>query len=209
MKSQTFLTAPKKTPCLRVRELTFCDLEFEESEISSIDKIQNLIDQVIEFSDEERTSHMILNSLARTVIDAHLMGQAIRELLLSNPRYNIRKQHEETKNAKISINNLGNLVTEPSQKKIKLLHYYYYENAGYIFHFNGLNKELLIDVKKFDSEDVILHHSTSDYELELLYANTGGLYRIACLFDDGHIIKGTISEKSKFIAEVFKYHKNK
>ena len=119
MKSQTFLTAPKKTPCLRVRELTFCDIEFEESEISSIDKIQHLIDQVIEFSDEERTSHMILNSSAKMHINGNLRGQAIRELKLSNPNIHIKRAYEEVENeTKISINNLGNLVTEPSQKKL-------------------------------------------------------------------------------------------
>ena len=182
---------------LFARELTFCDLEFEESEISSIDKIQNLIDEVIEFSDEERTSHMILGSFDNN-----------NKQKLSEKRYSAKSYYKE-RSFKISINNLGNLVNEPSQKKIKLIHYYYYDNASYILHFNGLNKELLIDVKNFDSEAVILHHSTKNYELELLYANTGGLYRIACIFYDGHIIKGTISEKSKFIDEVFKYHKNK
>lgn len=94
-------------------------------------------------------------------------------------------------------------------RKIGLLIHYYYDNSSYILKLNGLNKELLIDIKNFDSEAIILQHSTKNYELDLLYANTGGLYRIACLFDDGHIIKGTVSEKSKFIAEVFKYHKNK
>ena len=182
---------------LFARELTFCDLEFEESEIFSIDNVQNLIDEVIEFSDEERTSHMILGSIDNN-----------NKQKLSEKRYSAKNYYEE-KSFTISINNLGNLVNEPSQKKIKLLHYYYYDNSSYILKLNGLNKELLIDVKNFDSEAIILQQSTKNYELDLLYANTGGLYRIACLFDDGHIIKGTVSEKSKFIAEVFKYHKNK
>ena len=182
---------------LFARELTFCDLEFEESDISSIDKIQNLIDEVIEFNDEERTSHMILGSIDNN-----------NKQKLSEKRYSAKNYYEE-KSFTISINNLGNLVNEPSQKKIKLLHYYYYDNSSYILKLNGLNKKLLIDVKNFDSEAIILQQSTKNYELDLLYANTGGLYRIACMFDDGHIIKGTISEKSKFIDEVFKYHKNK
>ncbi len=45
------------------RELTFFDMEFQESDVSSNDKLQNIINEVIEGGESSSTAHMILGSI--------------------------------------------------------------------------------------------------------------------------------------------------
>ena len=50
------------------RELTFYDMEFQESDISSNDKLQNIINEVIESGESSSTAHMILGSIDLSLI---------------------------------------------------------------------------------------------------------------------------------------------
>ena len=45
------------------RELTFFDMEFQESDVSSNEKLQNIINEVIESGESSSTAHMILGSI--------------------------------------------------------------------------------------------------------------------------------------------------
>ena len=45
------------------RELTFFDMEFKESDVSANDKLQNIINKVIEGGESSSTAHMILGSI--------------------------------------------------------------------------------------------------------------------------------------------------
>ena len=45
------------------RELTFFDMEFKESDVSANDKLQNIINEVIEGGESSSTAHMILGSI--------------------------------------------------------------------------------------------------------------------------------------------------
>ena len=48
---------------LASRELTFADMEFQEADITSKDKLQNIINEVIEGGESHSTAHMILGSI--------------------------------------------------------------------------------------------------------------------------------------------------
>ena len=90
------------------RELTFFDMEFQESDISNNDKLQNIINDVIESGESSSTAHMILGSID------YDNKQNLNEKYYSTESYD-----ESDKDLSISINNLGNLIDEPSEKKNK------------------------------------------------------------------------------------------
>ena len=91
------------------RELTFLDWEFQESDVSSNDKLQSIINDVIEEGENHSTSHMILGSID------YDNKQNLNEKYYSTESYD-----ESDKDLSISINHLGNLVNEPSKKKLPL-----------------------------------------------------------------------------------------
>ena len=78
-------------------------MEFKESDVSANDKLQNIIDKVIESGESSSTAHMILGSID------YDNKQNLNEKYYSTESYD-----ESDKDLSISINNLGNLIDEPS-----------------------------------------------------------------------------------------------
>ena len=183
---------------LVTRELTFLDWEFQESDVSSNDKLQSIVNEVIEEGEKHSTSHMILGS-----IDAHNKNN------LNEKYFSIESYDEGIKDLSISINNLGDLVNEPSAGKITLIYYYYYNNSSHNLQIKGDNKKLIFDIKNFQYEAIVTSYSTKDFDLTNEDASDGSLISLACMFDDGYFISGTKKDMSKFIDEVMEYIKEK
>jgi len=185
---------------LATRELTFLDMEFHESDVSSNDKLQSIVNEVIEEGEKHSTAHMILGS-----IDAHNKNN------LNEKYFSIESYDESGKGLSISINNLGDLVNEPSEGKITLIYYYYYSNSSHNLQIKGDNKNLIFDIKNFQYEAIVTGYSTKDFDLTNEDASDASLISLACMFDDGHFISGTKKDMSNFIDEVMEYinEKNK
>ena len=75
------------------RELTFFDMEFQESDISNNDKLQNIINDVIESGESSSTAHMILGSIDYD-----------NKQNLNEKYYSIESYAENDKGLSISIN---------------------------------------------------------------------------------------------------------
>ncbi len=95
------------------RELTFLDWEFQESDVSSNDKLQSIINDVIEEGENHSTSHMILGSID------YDNKQNLNEKYYSTESYD-----ESDKDLSISINNLGNLIDEYSNRFFRILAFF-------------------------------------------------------------------------------------
>ena len=98
------------------RELTFFDMEFKESDVSANDKLQNIINEVIEGGESSSTAHMILGSIDYD-----------NKQNLNEKYYSIESYDESDKGLSISINNLGNL-------NLKYIFYIAFQNIN-IFYF--------------------------------------------------------------------------
>ena len=180
------------------RELTFFDMEFKESDISANDKLQNIINKVIEGGESSSTAHMILGSIDYD-----------NKENLNEKYYSTESYDESDKGLSISINHLGNLVNEPSKKKITFIYYYYYSNSSHNLKIKGDNKNLIFDIKDFQNEAIVTNYSTNDFDLTNEDASDGGLISLACMFDDTYFISGTKKDMSIFIDEVMEYIKEK
>ena len=180
------------------RVLTFFDMEFQESDISNNDKLQNIINDVIESGESSSTAHMILGSID------YDNKQNLNEKYYSTESYD-----ESDKDLSISINNLGNLIDEPTEKKIKIVYYYYYNNSSHNLQIKGDNKNLKFDIKDFQMDAIVTNTSTENYDLLAVDASDGSEFFLACMFDDGHFINGTKLEVSSFINEIMEYIKEK
>tara|TARA_B110000285_G_C14974397_1_gene538211 strand:- start:215 stop:778 length:564 start_codon:yes stop_codon:yes gene_type:complete len=176
------------------RELTYLDMEFQKSDITSKDKLQNIVNEIIEDGESNSTAHVVLGN-----IDAHNKNNLIEKY------FTTESYDESDKGLSISINNLGNLVNEPSEGKITLIYYYYYSNSSHNLQVKGDNKKLIFDIKDFQNEAIVKNSSTKDYELTNEDASDGSLISLACMFDDGYMIIGTKKELSIFIDEVMEY----
>mgnify|MGYP001188697753 CR=1 FL=1 len=180
------------------RELTFLDWEFQESDVSSNDKLQNIVNEVIEEGENHSTSHMILGSIDYD-----------NKQNLSEKYYSTESYDESDKGLSISINNLGNLVNEPSKEKITLIYYYYYSYSSHNLQIKGENKKLIFDIKDFQNEAIVTNYQTKEYDLTNEDASDGSLISLACMFDDGNFISGTKKDITIFIDEVMEYIKDK
>jgi len=180
------------------RELTFTDMEFQEADITSKDKLQNIVNEVIEGGESHSTAHMILG-----IIDYDNKQNLIEKY------YSTESYDESDKGLSISINNLGNLVNEPSKEKITLIYYYYYSYSSHNLQIKGENKKLIFDIKDFQNEAIVTSYQTKEYDLTNEDASDGSLFFLACMFDDGHFINGTKLEVSSFINEIMGYIKEK
>ena len=180
------------------RELTFFDMEFQESDISSNDKLQNIINEVIENGESSSTAHIILGSIDYD-----------NKQNLNEKYYSIESYDESDKGLSISINNLGNLVNEPSKEKITLIYYYYYSYSSHNLQIKEKNKNLIFDIKDFQNEAIVTSYQTKEYDLTNEDASDGSEFFLACMFDDGHFINGTKLEVSNFINEIMEYLKEK
>ena len=180
------------------RELTFTDMEFQEADIASKDKLQNIVNEVIEGGESHSTAHMILG-----IIDYDNKQNLIEKY------YSTESYDESDKGLSISINNLGNLVNEPSKEKITLIYYYYYSYSSHNLQIKGDNKNLIFDIKDFQNEAIVTSYSTKDFDITNEDASDGSLISLACMFDDGHFISGTKKDISIFIEEVMEYIKEK
>jgi hypothetical protein len=176
------------------RELTFLDKEFQKSDITSKDKLQNIVNEVIEEGESDSTAHAVLGT-----IDANNKNNLIEKY------FTTECYDESDKGLSVSINNLGNLVKEPSEGKITLIYYYYYNNSSHNLQIKGDNKKLIFDIKDFQNEAIVKNSSTKDYNLTNEDASDGSLISLACMFDDGYIIIGTKKELPIFIDEVIEY----
>ena len=176
------------------RELTFLDMEFQKSDITSKDKLQNIVNEVVEDGESNSTAHVVLGT-----IDAHNKNNLIEKY------FTTESYDESDKGLSISINNLGNLVKEPSEAKITLIYYYYYNNSSHNLQIKGDNKKLIFDIKDFQNEAIVKNYSTKDYDLTNEDASDGSLISLACMFDDGYMIFGTKKEMPIFIDEVMEY----
>ena len=180
------------------RELTFTDMEFEEADITSKDKLQNIVNEVIEGGESHSTAHMILG-----IIDYDNKQNLIEKY------YSTESYDESDKGLSISINNLGNLVNEPSKEKITFIYYYYYSYSSHNLQIKGDNKNLIFDIKDFQNEAIVTSYSTKDFDITNEDASDGSLISLACMFDDGHFISGTKKDISIFIEEVMEHIKEK
>ena len=183
---------------LASREITFFDMEFKESDVSANDKLQNIINEVIEGGESSSTAHMILGSIDYD-----------NKQNLNEKYYSIESYDENDKGLSISINNLGNLIDEPSEKKIKIVYYYYYNSSSHNLQIKGDNKNLKFDIKDFQMDAIVTSTSTENYDLLAVDASDGSEFFLACMFDDGYFINGTKLEISSFINEVMEYLKEK
>ena len=180
------------------RELTFLDWEFQESDVSSNDELQNIVNKVIEEGENHSTSHMILGSIDYD-----------NKQNLSEKYYSTESYDESDKGLSISINHLGNLINEPSKKKITFIYYYYYSNSSHNLKIKEDNKNLIFDIKDFQNEAIVTNYSTKDFDLTNEDASDGSLISLACMFDDGHFISETKKDMSIFIDDVMEYIKEK
>ena len=182
------------------KELTFTNMVFQESGVNSKDKLHSIVNEVLEGGENHSTAHVVLGS-----IDAHNKNN------LNEKYFSIESYNENEKGLSISINNLGDLVNEPSEGKITFIYYYYYSNSSHNLQIKGDNKNLIFDIKNFQYEAIVTGYSTKDFDLTNEDASDASLISLACMFDDGHFISGTKKDMSNFIDEVMEYinEKNK